>query len=204
MATVYFNKAVLLFQMRQHQAALKIMFAVMKHIDKLGWCCLSIMVWWFDGFFIHQTINATHFNSFANSLPSFRPDDKLVKRAGLLTINLLLNTNQPKKADALVELLQVRLSISLESLTSDEDDEGDVPRDKKKEKSLKSLDYFKWMFRLYKTRSNVLNVKNLLIPNEDTSEISILRGHQYYNGIDYQMAAKELSKNFSNLQSTIK
>lgn len=37
MATVYFNKAVLLFQMRQHQAALKIMFAVMKHIDKLGW-----------------------------------------------------------------------------------------------------------------------------------------------------------------------
>lgn len=37
MATVYLNKAVLLFQMRQHQAALKIMFAVMKHIDKLGW-----------------------------------------------------------------------------------------------------------------------------------------------------------------------
>lgn len=104
-----------------------------------------------------------------------------------------------------MELLQVRLNITSESLTSDEDDESDVARDnKKKEKSLKSLDYFKWMFRLYKTRSNVLNVKNLLIPNEDTSEISILRGHQYYNGIDYQMAAKELSKNFSNLQSNIK
>lgn len=132
-------------------------------------------------------------------------DDKLVQRAGLLTINLLLNTNQPKKADALVELLQVRLNISSESLTSDEDDDSDVSRgDKKKEKSLKSLDYFKWMFRLYKIRSNVLNVKNLLIPNEDTSEISILRGHQYYNGIDYQMAAKELSKNFSNQQSNIK
>ncbi|XP_037027888.1 CCR4-NOT transcription complex subunit 10 [Bradysia coprophila] len=166
MATVYFNKAVLLFQMRQHQAALKIMFAVMKHIDKL--------------------------------------DDKVVQRAGLLTVNLLLNTNQPKKADALVELLQTRLNISSESLTSDEDDDSDVSRDKKKEKSVKSLDYFKWMFRLYKTRSNVLNGKNLLIPNEDTSEISILRGHQYYNGIDYQMAAKELSKNFTNLQSNIK
>lgn len=127
-----------------------------------------------------------------------------MQRAGLLTINLLLNTNQPKKADALVELLQVRLNISSESLTSDEDDDSDVSRDKKKEKSLKSLDYFKWMFRLYKIRSNVLNVKNLLIPNEDTSEISILRGHQYYNGIDYQMAAKELSKNFSNQQSNIK
>ncbi len=103
-----------------------------------------------------------------------------------------------------MELLQARLNISSESLTSDEDDDSDLSRDKKKEKSVKSLDYFKWMFRLYKTRSNVLNVKNLLIPNEDTSEISILRGHQYYNGIDYQMAAKELSKNFSNQQSNIK
>lgn len=37
-----------------------------------------------------------------------------------------------------------------------------------------------------------------------TSDISILRAHQYYNGIDYQMAAKEMSKKFNNIPASIK
>lgn len=133
---------------------------------------------------------------------SFQIDDSVAQKVGLLTVNLLLNTNQAKKADALIELLQIRLNITAESLTSDEDD--DLLIGQTKEKPLKSLDQFKWMFRLYKIRSNVLNGKNILIPSEDTSEISILKAHQYYNGIDYQMAAKELSKQFANIPSTIR
>lgn len=127
----------------------------------------------------------------------------MAQKVGLLTVNLLLNTNQAKKADALIELLQVRLNITSESLTSDEDDDL-LLSGQPKEKPVRSLDHFKRMFRLYKIRSNVLNGKNILIPSEDTSEISILKAHQYYNGIDYQMAAKELSKQFANVPSNIK
>lgn len=96
-------------------------------------------------------------------------DDSVAQKVGLLTLNLLLNTHQIKKADALVNLLHTRLNISPESFTSDEDDENDTRLNPFKEKSIKSLDYFKWMFRLYKIRTNVLNMKNFLIPNEEVN-----------------------------------
>lgn len=133
-----------------------------------------------------------------------KTDDTVAQKVGLLTVNLLLNTNQAKKADGLIELLQIRLNITSETLTSDEDDDLLLATGQSKEKPFRSLDQFKWMFRLYKIRSNVLNGKHILIPSEDTSEISILKAHQYYNGIDYQMAAKELSKQFANVPSNIK
>lgn len=184
----YYNKALVMFHLRQPKAALKIMLAVMKHIDQLG---NSLKQQLDKYFFLLMFV-----------LKLCNTDDSVAQKVGLLTVNLLLNTNQAKKADALIELLQIRLNIKSESLTSDEDD--DLLIGQSKEKPLKSLEQFKWMFRLYKIRSNVLNGKNILIPSEDTSEISILKAHQYYNGIDYQMAAKELSKPFANAPSTIK
>lgn len=133
-------------------------------------------------------------------------DDAVAQRSGLLTVNLLLNTHQLKKADVLFELLQTRLNIAWETFTSDEEDDSDVAIELKKEKPIgsKSLDIFKWMFRLYKIRNNVLNGKIVLIPHEDTAELSILRAHQFYNGIDYQMAAKELAKEFRKPIANIK
>lgn len=184
----YYNKALVMFHLRQPKAALKIMLAVMKHIDQLG---NSLKQQLDKYFFLLMFV-----------LKLCNTDDSVAQKVGLLTVNLLLNTNQAKKADALIELLQIRLNIKSESLASDEDD--DLLIGQSKEKPLKSLEQFKWMFRLYKIRSNVLNGKNILIPSEDTSEISILKAHQYYNGIDYQMAAKELSKPFANAPSTIK
>lgn len=128
----------------------------------------------------------------------------MIQNAGLLTVNLLLNTNQVKQADTLIELMQTRLKLSSETFTSDEDDDPELTSIGPKEKMSKTLDTFKGMFKLYKIRSNVMNGKNMLIPNEEISEISILKGHQYYNGIDYQMAAKELSKKFINPLSNLK
>ena len=98
-------------------------------------------------------------------------DDALAQKAGLLTINILLNLNQFKKGEALVELLQKRMNMTSE-FTSDEDDETDLTMNKLKEKTVKSLDHFKWMFRLYKIRSTILNGKNILIPTEDVINAS--------------------------------
>ena len=128
LCAAYFNRAIVLFQSRQPQSALKILLNLLKHLNVL--------------------------------------DDLLAQKVGLLTVNLLLNTNQPKKAEAVVELLKVRLSSNSE-FNSDEDDVTDLLLDKTKPKPTKSLEHFRWMLRLYKLRTKVLNEKPVLIPFEE-------------------------------------
>lgn len=90
-----------------------------------------------------------------------------------------------------------------ESFASDEEDDSELSLEQGK--VIKSRDTFRWMYRLYKIRSNVLgvNVKYVVIPPQDTAELAIMRAHQHYNRIDYQMAAKELSKDFNQNTANI-
>ncbi|XP_058451693.1 CCR4-NOT transcription complex subunit 10 [Malaya genurostris] len=127
-------------------------------------------------------------------------DDYLLRKAGIFTVHLLLDTNQPKKANGLLAMLQARLNIRVqEILSSDDEDERPVDNESRKDISEIQFEEFRKEFRLILIRSNLLNgKKNFLIPCEDTSEYSVLKGHQYYLGNDYQMAAKELSKRFVN------
>lgn len=152
-------------------------------------------------------------------------DELFCQHAGLLTINLLLNTNQPKKAIAIIELMQKRLANALEIVNSDDDIID--PIDPLKENTLKSLmllNDFKSMFKLYKYRALLLNGEKCIIPNIEVNindlyfiitiltilfysqscQMCVLRGHQYYLGHDYQMAAKELAKAFTNPLPNIK
>lgn len=52
-------------------------------------------------------------------------------------------------------------------------------------------------------RSNLMNGKVVEIPNEDLAQLNILRGHKYYLGHDYQMAAKELAKPYKSKPTTV-
>ncbi|XP_031625291.1 CCR4-NOT transcription complex subunit 10 [Contarinia nasturtii] len=151
------NKAIILFQLRQSLAALKIVLVLLKHLDAF--------------------------------------DTEVAQKIGLLAIQLVLNLNQPKKAEAIITLLKIRLSTSSDLLSiSDEDDEPVLDKNIEANRAHKPLDEFRWMFRLYKMRSKVMNEKTILIPTEETPEMLVLKAHQYYIGHDYQMAAKELSK----------
>lgn len=126
-----FNKSILLYQLRQPLAALKILLVLLRHLD---------------------LVEAT-----------------VAQRIGLLAINILLNLNQPRKAEAVVELLIARMNACADSMGSDEDEVTDVLLDKSKDtvKPAKSLSQFRWMLRLAKLRSKVMNEKYILIPNEE-------------------------------------
>lgn len=170
-------------------------------------------------------------------------DDTLAQRSGLLTIHLLLNAHQVRRAAVAIEALQKRLSATAPELLADDDDyeeavvgvtaaaaalaltkslsggetsakdaatsahqgAGDKATDESgaAERSA-AVQSFRWMFRLYKLRCSVLAGRNVLIGNEETAEMAVLRAHQFYNGIDYQMAAKELSKPFAGSRATIR
>lgn len=173
---VHFNRAVVLFHLRQPKAALRILSALMVHLADM--------------------------------------DDTLAQRSGLLTIHLLLNGHQVRRATALIEQLEARLSTTApELLPGDGDEDLDLEDTGARVTTTTSAagagtgtdqtDRFRWMFRLYKLRCNVMAGRNVTIANEETSELSVLRAHQFYNGIDYQMAAKELSKKFVNASATI-
>lgn len=136
LALPLYNKAVVLFQLRQSLASLKIVLVLLRHLDSF--------------------------------------DTTLAQKVGLLAIQLVLNLNQPKKAEAIITLLKLRLSSSSD-LMSDGDDEPNLLLEKNIElsKEHKPLDQFRWMFRLYKMRSKVLNEKTVLIPNEEVRLISV-------------------------------
>lgn len=172
----------------------------------------------------------------------------------MLTIHLLLNAHQVRRAAAAIDALQKRLSATAPELLSEDDDYEDsvvvgiaptlnlskvvgggsgdttAARDAATAEASAlstialdadgktavgataravidrrcSSESFRWMFRLYRLRCSVLSGRNVLIGNEDTAEMSVLRAHQFYNGIDYQMAAKELSKPFASAPATIR
>lgn len=135
-AVPLFNQAVILFQLRQPLAALKIVLTLLKNIDALQ---LAV-----------------------------------AQRVGLLAVNLLLNLNQPKKAEVIIELLQTRENLDKLS-SSEEDDDTELLLNKTTDiTTTKSLDQFKWMFRLYKLRSKVLNDETVVIPNEEVSNVAMI------------------------------
>ncbi|XP_059611339.1 CCR4-NOT transcription complex subunit 10 [Phlebotomus argentipes] len=133
-------------------------------------------------------------------------DENFIQRAYLLTLTMLLDTNQPQKAKALLEQLENRLGISREAVISDDVEIATVVSEEiaqtVKEKD-KNLEDFREMLKLCTIRVNLANGKSTAFPSEDTSEFSIAKGHQYYLGNDFQMAARELSKKFTNEPFTL-
>lgn len=124
-------------------------------------------------------------------------DTTVAERIGLLAIQLMLNLNQPKKAEAIITLLKLRLSSNSDLLTDEDDELSDLMFEKRTEmvkQTAKPIEEFQWMHRLYKLRSKILNEKPVGVPNEESPEMLVLKAHQYYIGHDYQMAAKELTK----------
>lgn len=129
-------------------------------------------------------------------------ENKFLQKVGLLTACLLLNTNQARKADQLIDMLQTRLDINNDDiLMPDELLEPEL------EKIRETLDdeqeAFRNLFRLVLIRSFLLNGKNAIIPLEETSNFSILKAHQFYLGNDFQMASRELAKQFKNELITV-
>lgn len=98
-------------------------------------------------------------------------------------------------------MLQNRLDINYDDIL--ESDALDLI-EKKKEESSEEQDVFRKLFGLILIRSNLLNDKPTIIPQEKTADYSILKGHQYFLKHDYQMAAKELSRQFTNEPNTVK
>lgn len=149
----WFNKALVLFNLRQPQSSLKILLALMPHLNKMGKKP--------DRYSQQLSITTTELLA----------DESLAQRSGLLTINILLNTYQVKKAGILIEQLQKRLSLSPDQLISDDDEDDDLDgvniRGATTAKEVRSPDLFRWMFKLYTIRWNVLSAKNILIANGD-------------------------------------
>lgn len=139
LAIPLFNKAVVLFQLRQSHAALKIILVLLKHLDAF--------------------------------------DIDFAQKIGLLAIQLVLNLNQPKKAEAIITLLKLRLNSSTDLLGgSDEDDDSLLEKLINPYRAQnKPLTEFRWMFRLYRMRSKVLNEKSIIIPNEEVSMVTHMK-----------------------------
>lgn len=93
-------------------------------------------------------------------------DNSLIEKAGLLTATLLLDTNQPKRADILLQMLQNRLELNNDDILSPDDFEVD-PIERKKEDLDEEQEMFRKLFRLVLIRSHLLNGKNVLIPLEE-------------------------------------
>lgn len=113
-------------------------------------------------------------------------DTLVAQKIGLLAIQLMLNLNQPKKAEAIITLLKLRLSSTTDLLGgTDEDDELDLTIGKEVNTShlVKPLDQFRWMFRLYKMRSRIMNGKAVLVPPEEVRDIILFFFFRIFNWI---------------------
>lgn len=128
-------------------------------------------------------------------------DAKLLQKAGLLGVNLYLETNNYKAADDLLNVLNVKFGGICKEVLNVVDDEDVYSENSEKldtEKPDNPMEDFRRVFRLTMNRSNMLNGKVVVIPNRETAEYCILQAHKYYLGHDYQMAAKEMAKTFKN------
>jgi CCR4-NOT transcription complex subunit 10 len=128
-------------------------------------------------------------------------NNKFLEKIGLLTVCLLLDTNQAKKADQLLEMLQNRLNLNNDDILNADEE---IEKEKKEESLDEEQEIFNNLFRLALIRSKLLNGKSITIPLEETSNFSILKAHQFYLMNDFQMSAKELSKHFKNEIITVK
>lgn len=128
-------------------------------------------------------------------------DKKLLEKVGLLASCLYLDTNQARKADELLSILTNKLEINNDDILTDDPLEIEAGRNKP------ALDdeqeAFRNLFRLVLIRSHLLNRKMITVPGEETSNFSILKAHQFYIGIDFQMASRELAKQFKNQPITV-
>lgn len=129
-------------------------------------------------------------------------DNKFLEKVGLLTACLLLDTNQAIKADQLIDMLQTRLNLNNDDILMP-DDMLEPELEKTKEIVDEEQEAFRNLFRLVLIRSHLLNGKNAMIPLEETSNFSILKAHQFYLGNDFQMASRELAKQFKNELITV-
>lgn len=125
-------------------------------------------------------------------------NNAFLEKVGLLTVCLLLDTNQAKKADLLLEMLQNRLNINNDDILISDDDALEPEQNKKVEELDEEQEVFRNLFRLALIRSKLLNAKTAMIPQEETSNFCILKAHQFYLINDFQMSAKELSRSFKN------
>lgn len=128
-------------------------------------------------------------------------EKKMLEKVGLLTACLLLDTNQAKKADELLQILTNKLEINNDDILTD--DPLDIETEKNREKLDEEQEAYRNLFRLVLIRSHLLNRKVITVPLEDTSNFSILKAHQFYLGIDFQMASRELAKQFKNSAITV-
>jgi CCR4-NOT transcription complex subunit 10 len=129
-------------------------------------------------------------------------ENKFLQKVGLLTACLLLDTNQARKADQLIDMLQTRLDINNDDILMP-DDLLEPELEKVKETLDEEQETFRNLFRLVLIRSFLLNGKNAIIPLDETSNFSILKAHQFYLGNDFQMASRELAKQFKNELITV-
>lgn len=129
-------------------------------------------------------------------------ENKFLQKVGLLTACLLLDTNQAKKADQLIDMLQTRLDINNDDILMP-DDLLEPELEKIKEPIDEDEATFRNLFRLVLIRSFLLNGKNAIIPLEETSNFSILKAHQFFLMNDFQMASRELAKQFKNELITV-
>lgn len=127
----HFNKAIVLFHVSKPMKALKILLALLHHIDEV--------------------------------------DEDVTRKMCLLTASILLNSNQPKKAEAVLNLMANRLNTSLESLIAeDEFEDSDLMLDKETApRPLKGLDEFRWMLRYNMMRCKVLSQETVVVPKEE-------------------------------------
>ncbi|KAG5672639.1 CCR4-NOT transcription complex subunit 10-B [Polypedilum vanderplanki] len=130
--------------------------------------------------------------------------NKFLEKAGLLTVCILLDTNQAKKADNLLETLQNRLNLNNDDILMVEEDVLESEQ-KKQEELDEDQETFRRQFRLALIRSKLNSGKlnAVVVPQDETSSYAILKAHQFYLLNDFQMSAKELSKPFKNEPITL-
>lgn len=91
-------------------------------------------------------------------------DAPFVQRVGLLAIQLMLNMNQPKRVEEVVELINKRLHLKPDPPPTGSDSDEDA--DAAAKDTTKSLDQFRWMYRLYKIRARIMNGQHVIVPTE--------------------------------------
>lgn len=176
----YFNKAVVLYHTSKRTTALKLLTALLQYIHVF--------------------------------------DNEMVKKVCMLTATILLDTNRPRQAEAVLDLMKNRLNTTFEALmAADELADSELMAVNEGRRS-RSLNEFKWMLRYCLLRCKVLAEQPVAVPVVEevqihyshrliimfkmrsffvllqTSEMLVLKAHQFYLGHDYQMAAKELVK----------
>lgn len=87
-------------------------------------------------------------------------EEPIVANVGLLLISLLLATNQLKKAQAFLDVLEIILGLNVNSV------DGNISPE-----SPTNIDDFKRMFKLTTLLANVLNRKTVVIPHDNVSII---------------------------------